>query len=165
MCRLSSINFTSATLTVLNAPVLLTLCPNGFTVALRATRSTDATLSATCSMIVAGEIYGRYLKDCFVLLLLHCDSLAVSQYIGVPTITNCGATRSITERSATGTFIGSALNAINPNVGTSITWAFISPPVNFPISIGLCDGQLRVITPFLWTASQSYAVTVQVKTL
>ena len=88
---------------------------------------------------------------------------AVSQYIGVPTITNCGALRTIAERSATGTFIGPAFNALNPNVGTSITWAFVSPPNGLPISIGLCDGQLRVITPFAWTAAQSYAVTVQVR--
>lgn len=87
---------------------------------------------------------------------------AVSQFIGTPTITNCGS-RSIVERSASGTFIGAAFSATNPNVGTSITWAFVSPPNGLPISIGLCDGQLRVITPFTWAAARSYSFSLQVR--
>ena len=89
--------------------------------------------------------------------------VAVGQTLGIPSVTNCGTARSIVERSAIGTFIGTALVAQNPNVGTSITWAFVSPPIGLPISIGLCDGQLRVLTPFTWTAATSYTFTVLVR--
>lgn len=54
VCSLSPLSSVSATLKVGVAPVLLSLCPNGFTVGLTAVRVTQPSQSATCSMAVAG---------------------------------------------------------------------------------------------------------------
>jgi hypothetical protein len=84
----------------------------------------------------------------------------ISQIIYPPSITNCGVSRAIAERSPTGAFAGTALAAVTQNVGTSITWALVSPPPGFPFSIGLCDGQFRVLTTISWAAAQSWTTTI-----
>jgi hypothetical protein len=67
----------------------------------------------------------------------------------------------VNERTVAGTSIGAAFAANNPNVGTAITWALVSPPPTLPISIGLCDGFLKVKTPFQWKTATSYTMTVR----
>jgi len=68
--------------------------------------------------------------------------------------------RSVIERSPTGTFVGAALLATTTNVGTTITWAFSSPPPGLPFSIGLCDGQLKVLSTVSWAAQSSWTTDV-----
>ena len=93
--------------------------------------------------------------------LTPCAPPSLSQTILPPLLSNCGSYRSVVERSPTGTFVGSALLAATTNVGTTITWAFVSPPVGLPFSIGLCDGQLKVLSAVSWAAAQSWTFTVQ----
>ena len=60
-----------------------------------------------------------------------------------PTLLNCGASRSVPERSAAGTLISPALTASVTTVNTLVTWAFVNPPPGLPLTIGYCDGQIK----------------------
>ena len=64
-----------------------------------------------------------------------------------PVITDC-APRSVNERSVVGSAIGAPLAATNLNVGTSLLWtvtAVVPGMTGNAITIGLCDGTLRVL--------------------
>lgn len=161
--NISVLSLTSATMWVGATAVQLSLCPNGFNLVVNAARSADWTLNAQCTVAVAGALESGVLNAVVKLSRLTSPFLppAVGQIIAVPTITNCATPRSINERSPTGTFIGDAMVATTSNSGTTITWALLGAS-GIPISIGLCDGQLRVLTPFHWRTRQSYTVTVQV---
>lgn len=159
--NVSVLSLTSASLWVGSTAVQLSQCPNGFSLVLNAARANDVTLNAQCTIAAAGASISAQLFSTLPSLHYKSDS-AVGQIIAVPTITNCATPRSVNERSPTGTFIGSAMDSINSNSGTTTTWMLLQS-AGIPISIGLCDGHLRVLTPFQWRVAQSYTVIVQVR--
>jgi hypothetical protein len=64
-----------------------------------------------------------------------------------PVITDCGD-RSVNERSIVGSAVGAPLSATNLNVGTSLLWTVSAVAPTYSgnvITIGLCDGILRVM--------------------
>lgn len=72
---------------------------------------------------------------------------ALPQVAKPPLITDCGP-RSVNERSIVGTAIGLPLAATNLNVGTSLLWTVTATAPGYSgnvITIGLCDGTLRVL--------------------
>jgi hypothetical protein len=119
-------------------PVSISTCASGFNMLIAANRSSNP---------------GNYFAQCSL-------SVSLSQVILPPVIVNCNEARAVIERSPTGTAIGSALSATTNNVGTTITWAFSGAPPGLPFSIGLCDGQFKVMSAISWTQSTSWTVTV-----
>jgi hypothetical protein len=110
-------------------------CPNGVSLVLRAIRTADTTLNASCTI-----------------------SVDINQVIKTPVITDCSP-RSVTERSTVGTVFGSTLKATTTNVGTSLLWSLSTSPT---VAVSACDGQLRVAQYFLWKTASSYTVTATV---
>lgn len=87
--------------------------------------------------------------------------LLLVQAVYPPVISNCAAPRAVPERSAPGTVVSPIMSASVSSVNTAITWAFLDPPPGLPLSIGFCDGQIKVLTPMTWATAPSYSVTVQ----
>jgi hypothetical protein len=115
-------------------------CMNGFRLTIRAARSNNAAMLQECAVDVE-----------------------VLQVAKPPVVTDC-ANRAIPERSISGTNIGAPLVALNRNVGTSVLW-FVNYTTsgNIPISVGMCDGQLRVLRPFLWKDARDYRVDLTIR--
>lgn len=53
-----------------------------------------------------------------------------------------------------------AMTSTVSSINTVVTWAFSSPPPGLPLSIGFCDGQIKVLTPTTWAAAPSYTLTI-----
>ena len=145
-CVLRTTNFTMSSgsgwgrLRIGAWPLDYTLCMNGFRLTYRAARSNNAGIAASCAVDVE-----------------------VLQVAKPPVITDCG-NRSVAERSIAGANIGAPLAALNRNIGTSLLW-FVNYTTagNVPISAGMCDGQLRVLRPFLWKDARAYRVDLTVR--
>lgn len=102
---------------------------------------------------------------CVCLYTLFLSSLL--QVARPPIITDC-SNRAVNERTISGSAIGGPILATNPNIGTSLVYSLNytlstpSPP-NVPLSIGLCDGQLRVLKTFLWRDYKQFTVFITVR--
>ncbi|RYY33779.1 cadherin repeat domain-containing protein, partial [archaeon] len=114
-------------------------CP-AFTITYSVKRSNDDTAIISCSVDVT-----------------------VAQVAKRPIIVDC-ANRSVDERSIVGTSLAPPFAATNLNLGTSILW-FVNYTTSgqVPFSVGMCDGQLRVLREFLWKDRQSYKIDLTVR--
>lgn len=124
---------------VMNTALDYASCQNGFRAVVTVTRSDSATQFASG--------FGTVTATCAI-------DVEVLQVARPPIITDC-SDRAVNERSISGSAIGGPILATNPNIGTSLIYSLNATlskpfPPAIPLSIGLCDGQLRVLKTFLW---------------